>query len=437
MEPKERERTAHLIDFIQSAPTPYHLVNNVAERLESRDFIERPRGERWTATVVRGFVRAGDGALIAYDLRDSDPRAGFVILAAHTDSPALRVKEHGASWRKGYLSLPTEIYGGPIRSTWVDRELGMAGRAALSDGSVRPFALDSRAVIPNAAIHLNRSINEGFEYNPQDHLVALAAVDPDAGDGGAERSLRELVARALGLTVGEVVEYEVLLHDPAPGRFVGFDESMFSCGRIDNLAGCFTNLAAFLDSDGSRPRMLVLYNHEEVGSRTGEGAESDLLVGTIRRLVAAGGGDDEDVEVALNRSIVVSNDAAHALHPAYQEKYDSDYAPIAGGGPVLKLNGMYRYATTAALAARFALACEHAGVPMQRLSGRSDARSGSTVGPITWARSGIPTLDVGIPILAMHSLRETGGTADSERMIRALQALVEEDRWSDPSSSAS
>lgn len=426
MERSERERTAHLLDFIGRAPTPYHLVRDVSATLKSAGLAELERGTRWDSTTDRAFFRAGDGAIVAYDLRSGNPRDGFTVLAAHTDSPALRVKERGASWRKGYLALPTEIYGGPIRSTWVDRELGMAGRAALVDGSVLPFALDARAVIPNAAIHLNRSINEGFEYNPHDHLVAFAAADPEASDGGAERSVRELVASSLEITVEEIAEYELLLHDPDPGRFVGVDDSMFVCGRIDNLAGCFTNLSAFLESDGSRPRLLVLYNHEEVGNRTGEGAESDLLLGTIRRLVSLAGGDAEDVQVALDRSIVVSNDAAHALHPAYQEKYDADYSPIAGGGPVLKLNGMYRYATTAALAARFASACERAGVPMQRLAGRSDARSGSTVGPITWARTGIETVDVGIPILAMHSIRETGGTADSESMIRALRAMIEE-----------
>jgi aspartyl aminopeptidase len=171
--------------------------------------------------------------------------------------------------------------------------------------------------------------------------------------------------------------------------------------------------------------MLALYNHEEIGSRTGEGAESGTVESMVRRLVHARGGDEEDTAVTMERSVVVSNDAAHALHPAYAEKYDPDYAPVLGGGAVLKLSGTYRYATTAASAAAFARACEHAGVPMQRLTNRSDIKSGSTVGPITWARTGMQTVDVGIPLLAMHSIRETAGTADVHAMIRALRSFLE------------
>lgn len=363
--------------------------------------------------------------MLAVDLRGADVRAGVRILAAHTDSPALRVKEHALAWRKGYLALPTELYGGPILSTWLDRDLGIAGRVVAADGTVRLFSLDSRAVIPNLAIHLNRKVNEGFSYNAQDHMVGFLAAEPGAPDASATEDFRRLVATSAGMHASEIAEIEAWLYDPSPGELLGSDRSLYSSSRIDNLAGCFTCLEAFLVAGGDAPRVLLLYNHEEIGSRTGEGAEAATVESVLRRLVMAADGDEEDVAVAMERSVVVSNDAAHALHPAYADKYDPDYAPVLGGGPVLKVNAMYRYATTAVSGAAFFRACERAGVAMQRLANRSDMRGGSTVGPITWARTGMQTVDVGLPLLAMHSIRETGGSGDVSMMIAALRAYLE------------
>ncbi len=415
-----------LLEFLEASPTPYHAAAAVVERLESAGFVERLRGERWDGgDDGRGFARLGDGAVLAYDVRDADVRDGVTVLAAHTDSPALRVKERGASWRKGYLALPTEVYGGPILSTWTDRELRIAGRAVTRDGEVRLFRADPTVIIPNVAIHLNRKVNEGFAYNAQDHLLALASAAAGTPDGSAIDTLDVIVAGAAGTEPKHVAEYEALLYDPTRGVVIGQDRSMFTSSRIDNLAGCFTSLEAFLGATGSRARVLALYNHEEVGSQTGEGAHSSAIESLVRRLVRRAGGDAEDEAVAMERSTVVSNDAAHAMHPAYADKYDSDYAPVLGGGPVLKVNAMYRYATTASSAAAFAAAGEAAGVTLQRLAGRSDMRSGSTVGPMTWARTGMQTVDVGIPLLAMHSLRETGGCADVDAMVAALAAVLE------------
>lgn len=415
-----------LLEFLDASPTPYHAAAAVAQRLESAGFAEHRRGERWDGgDDGRGFVRLGDGAVLAYDVRDADVREGVTVLAAHTDSPALRVKERGASWRKGYLALPTEVYGGPILSTWTDRELRIAGRAVTRDGEVRLFRADPTVIIPNVAIHLNRKVNEGFAYNAQDHLLALASAAAGTPDGSAIDTLHGIVADAAGTDPKGVAEYEALLYDPAPGVVIGQDRSMFTSSRIDNLAGCFTSLEAFLGATSSRARVLALYNHEEVGSQTGEGAHSSAIESLVRRLVRRTGGDAEDESVAMERSTVVSNDAAHAMHPAYADKYDSDYAPVLGGGPVLKVNAMYRYATTASSAAAFDAACEAAGVSLQRLAGRSDMRSGSTVGPMTWARTGMQTVDVGIPLLAMHSIRETGGSADVDAMVAALTAVLE------------
>ena len=414
------DATLSLLRFINESPTPYHAVDVAAQRLAAQGFPEQRVDQRWDEPETRGYVRIGDGAIAAFELGGWTPTRGLTILAAHTDSPALRIREQSVGWRKGCLCLPTELYGGPIRATWVDRELGIAGRVAMSDGSVNLVRLDGTAIIPNVAIPLNRKVNEGFEYNAQDHLVAICDASPREPDGKAADLLRKRVADACGADAGSIAEVELLLFDAAEGTLLGDDRSIYASSRIDNLAGCFANLEAFLRAAADAPRILMLYNHEEVGSLSGEGAQSSLLSRLLRRLVACAGGDEEDLEVVLARSTVVSNDAAHAIHPSFKDKHDPDYAPLLGGGPVLKLNGMYRYATTAAGAAGFARACERAGVAMQRMSNRSDLPSGSTVGPITWARTGITTVDVGIPILAMHSIRETGGAEDVESMIRAL-----------------
>ncbi len=421
----ETDAAPALLRFINESPTPYHAVEAAAQRLAAQGFPEQRFDRRWDEAETRGFVRVGDGALAAFDLGGWTLNRGLTVLAAHTDSPALRIREQGVGWRKGCLCLPTELYGGPIRATWIDRELGIAGRVAMGDGSVRLVRLEGAAIIPNLAIHLNRKVNEGFEYNAQDHLVAVYGVNPQESDGKAGDVLKERVADACGADVASIAEVELLLFDASEGALLGHDRSLYASSRVDNLAGCFTNLEAFLRTAADAPRVLMLYNHEEIGSLSGEGAQSGLLSRLMRRLVTSAGGDEEDLEIVLAQSTVVSNDAAHAIHPSFKDKHDPDYAPLLGGGPVLKLNGMYRYATTAAGAAGFARACDRAGVVLQRMSNRSDLPSGSTVGPVTWARTGIATVDVGIPILAMHSIRETGGSEDVESMIRALSSYCE------------
>jgi len=361
--------------------------------------------------------------------RDPVASAGVTVVAAHTDSPSLKIKHHGTSWRRGYRALPTENYGGPIQATWLDRSLGIAGRAVLAGGAVRPVTLSERAVIPNLAIHLNREVNKGYNYNEQDHLVALVSADGETADGNDETWLRVRVGEAIAARGEEVVSYELFLFDPGPGERIGTGGDLLVAPRLDNLAGCYTNLQAFLgatapDAANSRTQILALFDHEEIGSLSGDGALSDLLLSTLTRIVQLQGGDREDEHVAAARSLVVSNDAAHALHPSFADKYDSDYAPLLGGGPVVKISGSYRYATTAVTGAVFQSACTAAGVPVQRLSMRSDMRPGSTVGPLSWARTRIPTVDVGLPLLAMHSIRETVGTKDVELMIHALQKTL-------------
>jgi aspartyl aminopeptidase len=420
------ESARGLISYLSASPTAFHATRAAHKALADAGFKTLSVDSRWKIEPGgRYLLPLGDGAIVAVRLgRTPLAESGASILVAHTDSPALKVKERGASWRKGYLGLPTELYGGPIVSTWIDRELGIAGRVVGADGTVSLVDLPLRVVIPNLAVHLNRKVNEGFAYNAQDHLVALAGAASGREDANAESELRALVAEAAGMEESDVFEYELSLYEPTPGTLVGADGDILVAPRIDNLSGSYTCLEAFLRAESDRPSILVLFNHEEIGSLTGEGAQSGSLSRVIERLVRAEGGDAEDAEVAAARSLIVSNDVAHALHPSFADKYDKDYAPVMNGGPVLKVSGTLKYATTAATGVHFRRACEAAGVPMQRSAFRSDARSGSTVGPISWARTGIPTVDIGLGILAMHAIRETAGAADVEMTIQALTALV-------------
>jgi aspartyl aminopeptidase len=419
------DTTSGLLRFIESAPTPFHAASTVVRTLRDAGFQELSPEERFSVeTGGRYVLRIGDGGVIAINLgEDAIWETGAIILGAHSDSPALRLKEEGISWRNGYLVMPTSLYGSPIVATWIDRDLGVAGRVVTVDGRQVEIRLATTAVIPNLPIHLNRDVNSGLSYNAQDHLLAIASVDGEAEDGGASDLVKSLAAEAAGCAAEDLLEVELYLHDPGPGNRCGIGGALLIAPRIDNLAGCYANLRALLTGEFSRPTVLLINNHEEIGSLTGEGAQSDVLGRFIDRIVRALGGSAEDGEIAKARSLIVSNDAAHAYHPAYKEKFDPSYSPVLGGGPVLKMDGTYRYATTARTGARFTQACERAGVPMQRYTNRSDIKAGGTIGSIAWARTGIPAVDVGIPVLAMHSIRETASETDLSAMMAALVSL--------------
>jgi len=416
--------TERLFDFIDHSLTPYHAIYRVCLLLEEAGFTDaRSHGSEAEIFSARSFIRVGRGAVLAFDPGDGNVTDGLTILAAHTDSPSLRLKEHAVKQKSGAAYAPVEIYGGPIRSTWLDRELGIAGIALLTTGEARLFRLPILAVIPNAAIHLNRTINEGFAYNPQDHLNAMLGARAGE-DGPRTDEFFEAVAESVSCQEGELSVVEAYLVEPTRGGFVGFEQSLFAAPRIDNLAGCFTNLRAFLDAPSAGPRALALYNHEEVGSQTGEGALSGQLGLLVDRIWANSGLSPQAGHAARDRSLLVSNDATHGLHPSYVSHYEPDYSPVLGGGPAVKINANYRYATTVDTHHLFANACRRAGVPMQRYSTRADQRSGSTVGPLSWGRTGLPTVDIGLPIWAMHSVRESAATNDVLDMTKALGALL-------------
>lgn len=434
---------AELLGFLNGAPTPYHAAACAAARLRAAGFTEIDERERWELEPGHGYflTRAGS-AVVAFRAGTQPPEeSGFRILGAHLDSPALKLKLRGAERHYGVCRVPVEVYGGPILSTWLDRDLGIAGRlmvrgeaGELSAVSVKtPHAA---AVIPNVAIHLNREVNKGFEYNPQDHLAAL--VDPgehSSGEqpAGDERNARfpkaagELaayLAALAGVSAEQVLSWDLMLCDQAPAMRLGASGRLYSGGRLDNLVGSWSVLEALCTTGVSTAgQVVVLFDAEEVGSRAGPGADSSFLEGVLARIVAAVGGSPENYYRAMAHSLLVSNDAAHALHPSYPVKYDPDYAPILGEGPAIKLNAKLRYATSASGAARVVQLAEAAGISVQYLAVRSDMRSGTTIGPFGWARTGVDTVEIGVPILAMHSVRETGDLRDAETIV-ALQRLL-------------
>ncbi len=413
--------------FLDAAVSPYHTAAAIVERLETAGFTELDERERWKPTPGAGcFVRRNGSAVLAFVPGNKSPAdAGFRIVGAHTDSPALKIKTSAECDAHGYRVVPVEVYGSPIVSTWLDRDLVVAGRLiANTDGGLRSVIArlpGTPARVPNLAIHLNRNVNEGFQYNNQDHLRAI--IGASARDT-ADRSSRLVaaLASACGVAVDAVRGADVFLTDGQPAARTGLASEFIVSGRIDNAAGCFTTLEAFLGSPrGDSTAVAFFADAEEVGSRTATGADSGFLRDTLDRVVAlAGAGGPEDAFRARARSVVVSNDATNAVHPNFADKHDSSYRPVPNGGPVVKLSAHYRYATTGATHGFFAGACRAAGVPLQVIVPRSDIPSGSTIGPMTAAWTGIPTVDVGIPIIAMHSIRETAGYADIDLMIRAL-----------------
>ena len=466
---KRESSELELLRFLSSSPTPYHAAAGAASRLREQGFTEIHETERWRLEPGRAyFLQRAGSAIVAFRVGAGAPAdSGFRILAAHLDSPALKLKVRGTERFHDLLRVPVEVYGGPILSSWLDRDLGIAGRLMVQSGEGRDAGRGCAesvlvstdgpvAIIPNLAIHLNRDLNKGFEYNPQDHLAALVnparlpeappgalSEAPDGtqrgSPGGAQGNARPPRARfpkAAGALVGELAEnagvelervlsWDLLLWDTCAAEALGSGSRLYAGGRLDNLVGAWSALGALVGAEaGEATQVAVLFDAEEVGSRAGPGADSSFLEGVLGRVVSTLGGDTEDYYRAAACSLLVSNDAAHALHPGYAAKYDSDYAPVLGGGPAIKLNAKLRYATSTSGAARVEAAAEEAGVPLQYLAVRSDMRSGSTIGPFGWARTGIDPVDIGVPIVAMHSIRETGDLRDAHALVELQRHLL-------------
>ena len=416
----------HLIAFIKEAPTPYHAVESLCKHLEEAGFHQLHETQRWEIQPnSRYFVTRNGSSLIAFTTGKSPIcDTGFTMAGAHTDSPCLKVKPNPDMPGNGGFRLGVEVYGGPLLTTWFDRDLSLAGRITTPRGGEdRPrmehTLIDLKrpvAIVPNIAIHLDREINKNRSVQPQKELPPLIALT-DNLDGGLHGLLKNELEK-MGVTVESdgILEYDLSLYDTHPPAMAGYNQEFITGARIDNLLSCFTLAQALSGSESNTPSLIVLNDHEEVGSQTSAGAGGNFLVQLLERLIP----DPEDRAMASARSMMISTDNAHALHPAHAEKYDPNHSPQLNKGPVIKYNANQRYATSSTSAAYFREICKRTGVPVQAFAMRSDMPCGSTIGPLTSATTGIPTLDIGVPMLAMHSIRETAGCEDAFYLYRAM-----------------
>ena len=408
-----------LCDFIDASPSPFHVCATVAERLRGAGFAELFEGDPWPPGGEDYFtVRAG--SLVAW--KSADAGAPFRVVGGHTDSPNLRVKQHPDRAVAGWRIVALEPYGGAWLNSWLDRDLGISGRLSVRSGNgVRDVLVsidDPILRVPQLAIHLSDD-RKGVSLDPQRHVNAVWGV----GDG--TRSFVDFVARRADVDPGDVLAADLMTHDLTGSRLVGADGELVSAPRLDNQGTCYAGLEAFLAAEpGAVVPVLALFDHEEVGSTSDHGAQSELLPTVLERVTLATGGSREDFLRRLPGSVVASGDMAHATHPNYPERHEPGHLIEVNGGPVLKVQPNLRYATDGRTAASFAMACAQAGVPMQRYEHRADLPCGSTIGPMTAARTGIPTVDVGAAQLAMHSARELMGAADVGAYAAALQAFL-------------
>lgn len=413
---------AGLASFIEASPSPFHVCETVAGHLRDQGFAELAETDAWTEATGSFFVRRG-GSIIAWQAISAE--GPFRIVGGHTDSPNLRVKQHIDRTAAGLATVALEPYGGAWLNSWLDRDLGLSGRVSVlgPDGPTETLVKFDEPLlrVPQLAIHLSDD-RKGVSPDPQRHLDAIWSTKAD-GPG-----LLEFLAEALDVDVEDLLGWELMVHDVEPSRIVGAEQDLLSAPRLDNQTTCYAGLRALVDvgSASLPPRatpMLALFDHEEVGSGSQRGAASDFLASVCERIVLSRGGNREDFLRTMAASICASGDMAHATHPNYSERHEPGHQIALGGGPVLKVNQNLRYASDAEGAGVFEQACRRAGVPLQRYVHRADLPCGSTIGPITATRTGLVTVDVGAPQLAMHSARELMAVADVPMYSAALQSF--------------
>lgn len=406
-----------LLAFLRDSPTPFHAVAQAIARLPG--FRRLDESESWEGLSSGGYyVTSSETNLLAFVVPPGAQRTSFQIVGAHTDSPNLRLKPNAEYASEGYAQLGVEVYGGVLLNSWLDRDLGVAGRLLVRGD----HGLTSRLVsiakpllrVPQLAIHLDREVNDkGLILNKQDHLAPIYGL---AGGGGL-KSFAAQIAEAAGVELDRVAGSELMLFDLAVPTLGGAANELIFSARLDNLAMCHAAVTALAQvKDPTAISVIALFDHEEVGSDSAAGAGSSVLPRILERLV----GDREAFLRACARSTCISADMSHAVHPNYAGRHEPRHKPQLNGGPVIKTNAQQRYATTSATAALFADLCAAEGVPVQQYVARTDLPCGSTIGPITSTLLGIPTVDVGNPMLSMHSARELAGAADPDLMTRVL-----------------
>ncbi|MFG2465228.1 M18 family aminopeptidase [Streptomyces canus] len=431
----DRGHTDDLMTFLAASPTPYHAVANAAERLEKAGFRQVSETDAWDAETA-GASASGSGgkyvlrggAIIAWYVPEgAAPHTPYRIVGAHTDSPNLRVKPLPDTGAHGWRQVAVEIYGGPLMNSWLDRDLGLAGRLTLRDGSTRLVNVDRPLLrVPQLAIHLDRAVSaEGLKLDKQRHLQPIWGLGNDVRDGDLIAFLEE----ESGLGAGQVTGWDLMTHSVEAPAYLGRDKELVAGPRMDNLLSVHAGVAALTAVAGGSELpyipVLAAFDHEENGSQSDTGADGPLLGGILERSVFARGGSYEDRARAFAGTVCLSSDTGHAVHPNYAERHDPTHHPRVNGGPILKVNVNNRYATDGSGRAVWAAACEKADVPFQSFVSNNSMPCGTTIGPITAARHGIKTVDIGVAILSMHSVRELCGADDPHLLANALVAFLE------------
>ncbi len=423
------KKTDHLLRFIDASPTPFHAVKELGELLTESGFENIREEDSWK--LKKGgcyFLTRNESSLIAFVVGTRPvEEKGFCVIGAHTDSPNLRLKPNPIYEKAGYTQLGVEVYGGALLGTWTDRDLGLAGRLVIKS---KTRGTESRLIkidrpllrIPQLAIHLNRNVNEkGLILNAQQHLPPVFGLT--GTDKKLEKGFREFIAREARVKSAEIMGVDLMLHDIQPSSMGGPDEEFIFAPRLDNLASCHAATLALIEAPrkAAATRVLAFYDNEEVGSETAQGGASPFLSDTLERLTLEADDPRQAYMRAIAQSLFISADMAHAVHPNYADMHDSRHWPNINSGPVIKTNAGQRYATDGETGARFSMLCQKAGIPVQQFAMRSDLRCGSTIGPITAANLGIRTVDIGNPMLSMHSIREMAGAKDHPALIRVFK----------------
>ncbi|AQR97865.1 M18 family aminopeptidase [Clostridium saccharoperbutylacetonicum] len=420
--------TQELIDFINKSKTAFQGAQELKNILNNQGYAEIKEEAQWN--LKKGgkyYITKNNSAVIAFEIGTGEiEEDGFRLIGAHTDSPGFRIKPNPEMLVEGhYLKLNTEVYGGPILSTWFDRPLSIAGRVTLKGEN--PFAPKVSLVdinkpvliIPNLAIHMNRSVNEGYEYNKQKDVLPLLTIMQDKLE--KDDYLLKLISESLKVEAEDILDFDLFLYEYTEGMTIGVNNEFISCGRLDDLWMVFAGLKALINSNPIKAtKVLVALDNEEIGSLTQQGANSSILENILERISLGLKKEREEFRRAVSNSVMISADLAHAIHPNYTEKCDPTSKPLLGKGPVLKIAASGSYSTDSYASAIFKAVCEKAQVPCQVFVNRSDLRGGTTIGPITAAKLNIPVIDMGAPVLSMHSVRELASVADNEYTIKAF-----------------
>jgi aspartyl aminopeptidase len=405
--------------FVAASPSSFHAAAEGARRLNAAGFVSQDESAPWDPSPG-GHYLVRDGALVAWHVPDgAGPTTGFRVVGSHTDSPTFKLKPRPDLGAYGWQQLGVEVYGGPLLNSWLDRELGLAGRLFLRNQETRLVRTEAIMRIPQLAVHLDRGVNdEGLKLHKQQHTAPIWSV------GHPELSILEHLAEQVGARPGEIHGYDVVAFDTASPAVFGPRQEFLASGRLDNLTSVHASLTALIEHQGGDfISVLAAFDHEEIGSGSRSGAAGPILADVLTRIAYSLGASVDEQHRALARSYCLSADAGHAVHPNYANRHDPVNQPTLNAGPLLKINANQRYATDARGAALWRRSCEQAGVPTQEFVSNNSLPCGSTIGPLTATRIGIATVDVGVPLLSMHSARELAGVEDQRHLARAIGAF--------------